>query len=164
MFEQILTAFQLGMVYSLVSLGIYISFRTLNTADLTGDGSLCLGAAVSIKVLQELPLSIPLILRCALACFCAFVAGSCAGMFRAFLQIKKRPIQPLLAGVLVMTGLYSINFRIMGQPNISLSEEHTISTWIPIESVLLTVNIAIFAIFYMFFQSHAGLCTQNRWM
>ncbi len=103
---------ELGLIYALMALGIFISFRILNVADLTVDGSFTLGASCSaIITLSGHPF---------LGLLAGMVAGALAGMITAFLQTKMK-IQPILAGILTMTGLYSINLRIMrNSPNISL--------------------------------------------
>lgn len=103
---------ELGLIYALMALGIFISFRILNVADLTVDGSFTLGASCSaIITLAGHPF---------LGLLAGMVAGALAGMITAFLQTKMK-IQPILAGILTMTGLYSINLRIMrNSPNISL--------------------------------------------
>lgn len=113
-------ALELGMIFSIMSLGVLLSFRILNIPDLTIDGSFTTGCAVSVLCAQaEHP------------CFgllAAFLAGGAAGMVSAVLQTKGK-VQPLLAGILTMTALYSVNLRIMsGQPNISIFGIGTIFT------------------------------------
>ncbi|MFV0497219.1 MAG: ABC transporter permease [Candidatus Fimivivens sp.] len=109
-----------GFIYSLVALGLYLSFRTLNIADLTVDGSFTLGAAsaAALTVLGH-----PII-----GLFAAFFAGSLAGLVTAVLQTKLK-VQPILAGIITMTGLYSINLRVMGnRSNLPLLREETVFT------------------------------------
>ncbi|MBN7773181.1 ABC transporter permease [Clostridium aminobutyricum] len=107
-----------GMIYAILALGVFLSFRTLNIPDLTVDGSVVTGAAVSAVVcsLNGNPL---------LGLFLAFIAGCMAGSVTALLNTKLK-IQPLLAGILVMLALYSVNLHIMGKPNISLTMNNTI--------------------------------------
>lgn len=109
---------ELGLFYALMALGLYISYRILNIADLTVDGSFTLGAAVSaITAVSGYPV---------LGVFLAGIAGALAGMVTAFLQTKLK-IQPILAGILTMTGLYSINIMVMGgRPNIALTIDETL--------------------------------------
>ena len=97
---------ELGMIYAILALGVFLSFRTLNTPDLTVDGSIVTGAAASAMLctLGVHPL---------LALAAAFIGGACAGAITALLNTKLK-IQALLAGILVMLGVYSINWRIMG--------------------------------------------------
>lgn len=109
-----------GFIYSLVALGLYLSYRTLNIADLTVDGSFTLGAAAAaaLTVLGHPVLGL---------IFAAF-AGSLAGFVTAVLQTKLR-VQPILAGIITMTALYSINLRVMGnRSNLPLLREDTIFT------------------------------------
>lgn len=109
-----------GFIYSLVALALYISYRTLNIADLTVDGSFTLGAAAAaMMTLQGHPI---------LGLLFAFFAGSLAGFVTATLQTKLR-VQPILAGIITMTALYSINLRVMGnRSNLPLLREETIFT------------------------------------
>ncbi|NKD54143.1 MULTISPECIES: ABC transporter permease [unclassified Haematospirillum] len=109
---------EIGLVYGLVALGVYLSFRVLNFPDLTVDGSFTLGAAVSAAlIVQEVD---PY-----LSCLAAVAAGALAGSATAFLNIRFG-ILHLLASILVMTALYTINLRIMGRPNIALIMEPTV--------------------------------------
>ena len=104
-FTAVIGSVELGLIYAILSLGVCLSYRTLNTADLTVDGSIVTGAAVSAMLctLGVHPL---------LALLCAFAAGAAAGAVTSLLNIKLK-IEPLLAGILVMLGLYSINMHIM---------------------------------------------------
>lgn len=115
-----LGAAELGFIYGLVALGIFISFRILNFPDLTVDGSFPLGAAVSAALIVAgyNPF---------LATFIAILAGCLAGFITAWLNVKLK-ILHLLASILTMIALYSINLRIMGRPNIALINEVTILT------------------------------------
>tara|TARA_B100001248_G_scaffold260540_1_gene249011 strand:- start:29472 stop:30338 length:867 start_codon:yes stop_codon:yes gene_type:complete len=115
---QILGAVELGLIYGLVALGVYLTFRVIDFPDLTVDGSFPLGAAVLAAMLTTG--SSP-----ATATFCAFLAGCVAGLITGALHIKGK-IFGLLAGILTMTGLYSVNLRIMGRPNIALMSEPTL--------------------------------------
>ncbi len=149
-------AVTLGFIYGLMAVGLFISYRVLDIADLTVDGSFTLGAAVSaVFTLNGKPF---------LGLILAVLAGMLAGLVTAFLQTKLK-IHPILAGILTMTGLYSINLRIMGQPNIALLRKDTIFT--PLEgllgkdlSYLLTavgMIILVVALIYLFFKTHLGL-------
>jgi putative tryptophan/tyrosine transport system permease protein len=119
-----LGAIESGLIYALVALGIYLSFRVLEFPDLTVDGSFPLGAAVSATLIVSGwdPW---------LATGLAMVAGAMAGMVTAWLNVKLK-ILHLLASILPMIALYSINLRIMGRPNIALLGENTILS--PIEN------------------------------
>jgi putative ABC transport system permease protein len=108
-----------GLVYGIMALGVYITFRVLNFPDLTVDGSLPLGAAVcSVCIVSGWS---PF-----LALLPAMGAGFLAGMVTGFLTTKLR-ILHLLASILTMTALYSINIRVMGgRPNIALIGQPTV--------------------------------------
>ncbi|MST89921.1 ABC transporter permease [Sharpea azabuensis] len=116
----ILGALELGAIFSILSLGLYISFKVLDIPDLTVDGSFTTGCAVSAIVTVASSPVLGLIL--------AFVAGALAGLVTGLL-ITKLKINAILAGILTQTALYSINLRIMdGKPNISLLDSKTIFT------------------------------------
>lgn len=111
---------QLGFVYAILALGVYIAYRILNLADLTMDGSFMLGMAVCAVVTAA---GHPL-----LALLLGALAGSLAGLITGLLQTKIG-IQSLLAGILTMTALYSVNLFIMGgRANISLYGTDTVFT------------------------------------
>lgn len=116
----ILGALELGAIFSILSLGLYISFKVLDIPDLTVDGSFTTGCAVSAIVTVASSPALGLLL--------AFVAGALAGLVTGLL-ITKLKINAILAGILTQTALYSINLRIMdGKPNISLLDSKTIFT------------------------------------
>jgi len=118
-YAALLGAVELGMIYAILALGVFLSFRTLNTPDLTVDGSIVTGAAASAMIcsLGGNPI---------LALAVSFFLGSLAGVITALLNTKLK-IQPLLAGILVMLGIYSINLRIMGnRSNIALTKSDTL--------------------------------------
>jgi putative ABC transport system permease protein len=107
-----------GLVFGFVAIGVYLTFRVLGFPDLTVDGSFTLGAAVTAVLIVNgvNPL---------LATIAALGVGLCAGFTTSLLNTKLR-IPALLAGILVMVALYSINLRIMGGANVSLLREVTI--------------------------------------
>ncbi|RLE32351.1 ABC transporter permease, partial [Candidatus Acetothermia bacterium] len=107
-----LPAVEQGLIYGLMALGVYISFRVLAFPDLSVDGTFPLGAAVAATLIISGwdPF---------LASLVAAGAGMVAGAFTGILSTKFR-IQGLLAGVLTMIMLYSINLRVMGRPNLPL--------------------------------------------
>ncbi len=119
-------ALELGFIYGLVGLGVYLSFRVLDFPDLTVDGSFPLGGAVAATLIVN-GLS-PL-----LATAIAILAGGLAGLCTAWLSVQFN-ILNLLASILTMIALYSINLRIMGQPNVSLLGESTLLT--PLQGLL----------------------------
>ena len=94
-----------GFLYALVALGLYVSYRTLDIADLTTDGSFALGAACSAMLTT---MGHPV-----LGLFAGIAAGAAAGFVTAFLQTKLG-VLPILASIITMTGLYSVNLMVMG--------------------------------------------------
>ncbi|NLJ12265.1 ABC transporter permease [Denitrificimonas caeni] len=113
-------ALEIGLIFSLVALGVFISFRLLRFPDLTVDGSFPLGGAVGALCISS---GMDPFLATALAA----LAGACAGVLTAILNVHLK-IMDLLASILMMTALYSINLRIMGKPNIPLIMEPTVFT------------------------------------
>lgn len=111
-------ALESGLIYGLVALGVLISFRTLDFPDLTADGSFPLGGAIA-------GISIVAGINPWLACAFGMLAGSVAGIITAWLHVKLGILQ-LLASILVMVALYSVNLRIMGAPNLPLLGETTV--------------------------------------
>jgi len=107
-----------GLVFGFLALGVYITFRVLSFPDLTVDGSFVLGAAVAAVLIVNG-------MNPFLATLAALGAGLCAGLVTSLLNTKLR-IPALLASILVMVGLYSINLRIMGRPSLPLLREVTI--------------------------------------
>jgi putative tryptophan/tyrosine transport system permease protein len=108
----VISAFTMGLILSLLSLGMLISFRMVRFTDITVDGSLTLGAATSaVLIVQGVS---PW-----LATIIAILAGAIAGMLTGILHTRFK-IQMILAGILMMTALYSVNLRIMGRSNIPL--------------------------------------------
>jgi putative ABC transport system permease protein len=121
----LLGALEIGLVYALVALGVFLSFRVLSFPDLTVDGSFPLGAAVAASAIVGG-------VDPYLATGCALVAGALAGLVTAVLNVRFR-ILHLLASILTMIALFSINLRIMGRPNIALLGEPTVLS--PFEGV-----------------------------
>ena len=116
----LLGALTIGLILSLLALGIYISYRVFDIADITVDGSITLGASIcAVLIVKGVH---PL-----LATLAGFVGGLAAGTVTGILQARLN--QPLLSGILVMTGLYSINLHVMGKSNVPLSSGETITTW-----------------------------------
>lgn len=149
--DVILGAVELGLIFSLVPIGIYLTLRIIDFPDLTVNSSFTLGAAVSgIMLLNGFN---PII-----STFCAGIAGALAGFSTALLNIKIK-IQNLLAGIMVMLGLYSINLRIMGKPNISLIRVETIFQYCPNFPWIITLIIVILisTLLSLFLLSEIGL-------
>ena len=152
---------QLGLMYGLLAMGVFISFRILNTPDLTAEGSFTLGVAVSAMVtLSGAPY---------LGLLAAFVCGMAAGAVTGLLQTKVG-IHPILAGILTMSGLYTINLAVMGaSANVSLIGKDTLYvrlfaqlTPLSKDGVKLLVGavlaLLVFLLLVWFFKTHLGLC------
>jgi putative ABC transport system permease protein len=114
-------AFTIGLVLSLLALGVFISFRIFHIADITAEGSLTLGAATTATLLVGG-------LNPVLATAGGFLGGMIAGTLTGVLHTKFK-IHSLLSGILVMTALYSINLHVMGKSNVPLTSETTLSTY-----------------------------------
>ena len=135
-----LGALEQGLAYGIMAIGVFISFRILDFPDLTVDGSLPLGAAVSaVAITSGVNPYLSLIL--------AIVAGSMAGWVTAILNTKFK-ILHLLASILTMIALYSINIRIMGGPNIALIGAR--SVFDPVISLGIPAHLASLVVFAVF--------------
>jgi putative ABC transport system permease protein len=160
-----LLAFSLyeGLAFGFVALGVYLTFKVLAFPDLTVDGSFPLGAAVAAVLIVNG--GDPF-----LATMAAFGAGLCAGLATALLNTKLR-IPALLAGILMMVGLYSINLRIMGRANLPLLREVTIFTlasqFLGLETRLVyqlvvagVLAVVVFFILNWFLRTEIGLAVR----
>ncbi len=117
-FVAMISAVELGLVYALVVLGLVLSYRVLNIPDLTVDGSFTLGAAVSVMLAAAGHSWLGLLAGAA--------AGALAGVVTAFLQTKCR-VQPILAGIITMTALYSINLMVMdNKANVPITTDQSV--------------------------------------
>ncbi|MEI8045501.1 MAG: ABC transporter permease, partial [Verrucomicrobiota bacterium] len=108
----LLGALTIGLILSLLALGVYISYRVFDIADITVDGSITLGGAICAVLIVKG--THPL-----LATLAGFAGGLAAGTVTGILQAKFK-INALLSGILVMTGLYSVNLHVMGKSNVPL--------------------------------------------
>jgi putative ABC transport system permease protein len=135
-----IVAVELGLIYAIMALGVYLTFRILNFPDLTVDGSFTTGAAVaSIMIING---SSPVV-----ATIAAFGAGLVAGWITGILHTKGK-INGLLAGILTMIALYSINLRIMGRANLPLLREDTLITPLRDAGLLGTaMAVVVFSLF-----------------
>ena len=156
--QMIIGAIAEGLLWSFMAIGIYISIRILKRPDLTAEGSFPFGAAVaSTLIVSDVD---PLI-----ATFIAFFMGALAGLLTGYLMTKAK-IPGLLAGILVMTGLYSINLVVMGKSNIALLNYPRItnlfSGWLGLPNDYSTILVAILLLsliilfLVFFFQSDLG--------
>lgn len=161
----ILGAIELGLIFAIMSYGIFITFKILDFPDLTVDGSFTLGCVVSATlVLQD---------QSILGIVLAVCAGAFAGLVTGFLHTKMK-VQYILAGIITMTGLYSINLKVGGKPNLSLYGKETIFTYfssflnnlgLPADFVsryykLILLALIVFVLgilLYLFFKTQTGL-------
>ncbi|MCE1250911.1 MAG: ABC transporter permease [Comamonadaceae bacterium] len=151
-------AVEIGLIFSLVALGVYISFRLLRFPDLTVDGSFPLGGAVCAILISTGT-------NPWLATLAATAAGAVAGLITGWLNVKLK-IMDLLASILMMIALYSINLRVMGGPNVPLINDTTVFTLLQPEGMadyvarplilLLIVVLAKLALDW-FFATERGL-------
>ncbi|MFF2094495.1 ABC transporter permease [Paenibacillus sp. NPDC058174] len=145
-------AFELGLIYSLMALGVYITFRILDFPDLTVDASFTTGAAVAAVLITDG-------VSPWVACLAAFGAGAIAGSITGILHTKGK-INGLLSGILMMIALYSINMRILGgKPNIGLMGPDIVTVFSSMKVLLLMpfVVIAIKLLLDLFFRTDLGL-------
>ena len=164
---------QEGLFYALLAMGVFISFRILNTPDLTTEGSYTLGVAVSaVLTVAGHPV---------LGLICAFLAGAAAGSVPGVLQTKVG-IHPILAGILTMSGLYTINTAVMGgKPDVTLTkttifnklyeafninlqafnrdrQAFTMAKEITVLIVGAVLASVVLIVLIWFFRTHVGLC------
>ena len=137
--ELIISTLAQGLLWSVMAMGVFITFRTLNIADLSVEGSFPLGGAVAAMLLAEK-------VNPAMAIVAAGLAGMLAGAVSGLLYTKLK-IPALMAGILTMIALYSVNLRVMGKANLSLLNTDTIFT--SLEFLQLSPNMTTFV---------AGLC------
>ncbi|WLR51500.1 ABC transporter permease [Bacillus tianshenii] len=117
MFTATFGAIESGIIYAIMALGVYLSFRILDFPDLTVDGSFVTGAAVTAVLIVN---GVNPFVATIAALFAGFLAGCVTGVLHT-----KGKINPLLSGILMMIALYSINLRIMGRSNVPLIQQET---------------------------------------
>ena len=151
---------QLGLLYSIMVMGIYISFRIMNIPDLTTEGSFTFGLAASAMISAA---GHPL-----LAILVSIIAGAGAGMITGILQTKL-DIHPVLAGILTMSGIYSVNLLVMhGASNVTLLNSKTIFNMmtgafpdLPKDAVKLIIPllaaVIVLLVLTLFFKTSLGL-------
>ena len=147
----ITSALELGFIYALVALALFLSFRVLNIADMTTDGAFTLGCAVSATVaLAGHPwLALP----------AAMLAGSCAGFVTSMLQTKWG-VPSILAGIITNTGLYTVNLAVMGfSSNVNMLRSSTIFSLFPGSKLILAmiITLSIGALMVLFLNTRLGL-------
>ena len=148
-----------GLIWGIMAIGVYITFRVLDVADLTVDGSIATGGAVAVMLIRSG-------LNCWLALLCAFLAGLLAGFITGLFHTKCG-IPAILAGILTQLALYSVNLRIMGgkanQPvgvdkyDLVVSQRYvrdlSISNPLPL---LLVITVVTVVALYWFFGTERG--------
>lgn len=151
-------ALEVGLIFGLVALGVLISFRVLNFPDLTVDGSFPLGGATAAILIHNG-------MDPFLATLIAMLAGALAGVVTAWLNVQLR-IMDLLASILVMIALYSVNLRVMGAPNIPLITDPTVFTvlqpdgikdFIARPLILLGIVVVVKLLLDWYFSTESGL-------
>lgn len=159
--DLILSSISQGLLWSILAMGVYLTYRILDVADLTVEGSFPLGAAVaSAMIVAGVPAW--------LATIAAFLAGGLAGLITGFLHAKLN-IPALLAGIVTMTGLYSINLRILGQANLTLLNSTTLINQIQAFGVDKTMAVLILGLIaillvivclHLFFSTEIGMAVR----
>lgn len=143
-----------GLIYAVFSLGVYISFRILNFADMTAEGSFALGGSVcAVCIINGVNPVVSII--------AAGLAGSLAGFVTGVLNTKFK-IQAILSGILTMVALYSVNLRIMGKANLSLLEKITIfkssgNMQLANLAIVLMICAIMLLMLNLFFKTNLGL-------
>lgn len=149
MLDSLLGALELGLLYSLMALGVYITYRILDFPDLTVDGSFTTGGGIAAVMITHG-------YNPWVASLAAFGGGLLAGICTGLLHTKGK-INALLSGIIMMIALYSINMRIMGKPNTSLLGESTVFSSV---NAFITMPIAVILILLllnMFLRTDLGL-------
>lgn len=152
------SALSQGLLWSLLAIGVFLTYRILDIADLTAEGTFPLGAGIAALVITKG--SSPY-----LACLLAFLGGVLAGLVTGLFHTKLK-IPALLAGIITMTGLYSITNRVMGAPNLSLLGSKTVYSFF--ENLGLTKTHAaiivgvlfallVILVLHFFFKTEMGL-------
>lgn len=153
----IIGAIAQGLLWAVMAIGVYITYRILDIADLTAEGCFTLGAGITCKLITAG-------LNPFVSTFIALIGGLLAGLCTGLLRTKLK-IPALLAGILTMTGLWSVNLRVMGKSNIPLLRETTIISMIEntgltknyaaiVAGIVLTVIVVLFL--WWFFSTELG--------
>lgn len=151
-----LGAVMLGLLWALMTIGVYITYRILDIADLTVEGTITLGAAIAARGIYA---GYNPFLATALAVLGGMLGGLSSGLLHTRLNIP-----PLLAGILSMTALYSINLRVLGRANLSLLRMTTVYTKLPLNfnqtfsviSLAFLCVMGVIIVLYWFFGTELG--------
>lgn len=142
-----------GLIWGILAIGVFITYKLLDFSDLTVDGSICTGGAVAaLLILNGVPVAVSMV--------AAFCAGALAGLVTAILHTRMG-IPPILAGILTQLALYSINLRIMGKSMLAVSVDKfdllvSVRNQVSSCMVALLFVSAIVAILYWFFGTELG--------
>ena len=158
MLDIVLSGISQGLLWSIMAIGVFITFRILDIADLSAEGTFPMGAAVcALCIMHDIN---PI-----LATFCGMLGGMLAGFVSGIMHTKMK-IPALLTGIITLTGLYSVNLLILGSSNVYLSTHETIVTMVAklgldrTSSVLLIGSVfvvLVILILYLFLNTQLGL-------
>lgn len=140
-----------GIIWGIMGVGVFITFKVLDYADLTVDSSLCTGGAVSSMLIG---MGMHPVLTLVFATLAGMAAGAVTGLLHTKLEIPA-----ILSGILTQLALYSINLRIMGRANVSLLGQPTMITLLDIPQAILVgglVAVVMIAVLYWFFGTEIG--------
>lgn len=140
-----------GIIWGIMGVGVFITFKVLDYADLTVDSSLCTGGAVSAMLIG---MGMHPVLTLVFATLAGMAAGAVTGLLHTKLEIPA-----ILSGILTQLALYSINLRIMGRANVSLLGQPTMITLLDIPHAILIgalVAVVMIAVLYWFFGTEIG--------
>lgn len=148
--QEIMMSIDFGLIYGIIAIGIYLTFRTINFADLTCEGSFILGSSVSAALLQNG-------FSPTLSCFAALICGGTAGFLTGILNIHLK-ISDLLSGIIIAFMLYSVNIRIMGNsPNITFIDLGIHYSTFELLVIVLTIS----GIFIYILSTNFGLALRS---
>lgn len=149
---------ELGLLFSFLALGVFMSFRVLDFADLSAEGTIVLGSSVMANLMMK---GQNIYFTLIVVVLSGFIAGTVTGLLHTKLKIP-----PILAGIIVMTGLYSVNLRILGTSNISLGGIDNIFTpfrnlisnpFLAKALALVIIVLIVYIILYLLFGTELGM-------
>ena len=148
--DVVINALEQGLLFALVAMGVYITYKILDFPDLSVDGTFPLGASISAALLING-------VNPWISILIATIGGAIAGSITGFLHVKRK-ISNLMSGILVMMGLYSVNLRIMGKSNIPLFNTNYIfkSTAVNSIFIILAIVVVVKILLDLFLKTKAG--------
>ena len=148
--------FMQGLVYALIATAVMIPFRILNFADMTGEGTLAFGACVTAKCLV---MGLEPTLALMIGAFCGALGGCCTALIH-----EKAKVNTLLCGILVLSMLYSVDIRVMGQPNTALFTLPNVFDYLPWKdsigiriALLAAIDLGLLALIIWFLGTERGM-------